>query len=145
MRIVILVGLLFLLSCQTESVDYKNLSWEGEQGGIQAVVEIPAGTNLKLEYNAESGSIEPDQEEGADRYINFLPYPGNYGFVPGEKKHAVRTWLHEQGFKEGGLRSWAKMGQWCGAASFLSSLHRLCRPIFLLLLLLLLPVQSACL
>ncbi len=83
MRVVILVGLLFLLSCRTESVDYKNLSWEGEQGGIQAVVEIPAGTNLKLEYNAESGSIEPDQEEGADRYINFLPYPGNYGFIPG--------------------------------------------------------------
>lgn len=47
------------------------------------MVEIPAGTNLKLEYNAESGSIEPDQEDGADRYINFLPYPGNYGFIPG--------------------------------------------------------------
>jgi len=83
MRLVIFVGLLFLLSCQAESVDYKSLSWEGEQGGIQAVVEIPAGTNLKLEYNAENGTIEPDQVEGADRYIDFLPYPGNYGFIPG--------------------------------------------------------------
>jgi len=83
MRIVIFVGLLFLFSCQSNSVDYSSLSWEGEQGGVQAVVEIPSGTNLKLEYNSESGRIEPDQEEGADRYINFLPYPGNYGFIPG--------------------------------------------------------------
>jgi len=83
MRKVIFGGLLLLLSCQSESVDYKSLTWEGEQGGVQAVVEIPAGTNLKLEYQPESGSIEPDQADGADRYIDFLPYPGNYGFIPG--------------------------------------------------------------
>jgi len=50
--------------------------------GIQAVIEIPAGTNAKMEYNTTTEKIEIDQENGRDRIIDFLPYPGNYGFIP---------------------------------------------------------------
>jgi len=47
------------------------------------VVEIPAGTTLKMEYDSGRNQIRPDQVNGTDRRISFLPYPGNYGFIPG--------------------------------------------------------------
>ncbi|NRB65299.1 MAG: inorganic diphosphatase [Saprospiraceae bacterium] len=71
-----------LTTCTVSTPDYAAMSWQGENG-IRMVVEIPAGTNLKNEWNKESGMIMPDQINGADRYIDFLPYPGNYGFIPG--------------------------------------------------------------
>lgn len=53
-----------------------------ENGTINVVVEIPAGTNKKIEYDVESGLFKPDQKNGQDRIVAFLPYPGNYGFIP---------------------------------------------------------------
>lgn len=50
---------------------------------LQAVIEIPAGTNHKIEYDYASKQFLNDQIDGKDRIINFLPYPGNYGFIPG--------------------------------------------------------------
>ncbi|MEL6944743.1 MAG: inorganic diphosphatase, partial [Bacteroidota bacterium] len=50
--------------------------------GIKVVIEIPAGTNEKIEYNKERKSFEVDSIDGHARIINFLPYPGNYGFIP---------------------------------------------------------------
>ena len=49
--------------------------------GVHAIIEIPAGTNKKIEVNKSSGAFEIDQESGSDRIINFLPYPGNYGYI----------------------------------------------------------------
>lgn len=49
---------------------------------LNAVVEIPAGTNQKIEYHKESGYQSDTLDGGVDRVIEFLPYPGNYGFVP---------------------------------------------------------------
>lgn len=46
------------------------------------VVEIPAGTNLKIEYDKGARQFKPDQVDGQDRVIQFLSYPGNYGFIP---------------------------------------------------------------
>ncbi len=50
--------------------------------GINAVIEIPAGTNQKIEFNPATRQFEVDQKDGKDRIIEFLPYPGNYGFIP---------------------------------------------------------------
>ncbi len=50
--------------------------------GVNAVVEIPAGTNHKIEYDKSSGKFLVDQRNGKERVIDFLPYPGNYGFIP---------------------------------------------------------------
>lgn len=61
----------------------KNQSAKSEKGHFQALIEIPAGTHLKLEYDKASGSIRADQQDGKDRSIDFLGYPGNYGFIPG--------------------------------------------------------------
>ena len=49
---------------------------------VNVVVEIPAGTNAKVEYNKELKKLKVDQQDGKDRIIEYLPYPGNYGFIP---------------------------------------------------------------
>lgn len=51
-------------------------------GHLNAVVEIPAGTNRKYELDRNTGAIRPDMREGHQRMVEFLPYPVNYGFVP---------------------------------------------------------------
>ena len=76
--------LVFWSSCKTEPslVIPETIKTYGEKG-INVIVEIPAGTNHKIEYNYSTKTYEVDQENGKDRIIDFLPYPGNYGFIPG--------------------------------------------------------------
>lgn len=53
---------------------------KSENGHLQAVVEIPAGSTDVLEWDEESKDfIAPKGKEK----LNFLPYPGNFGFIPG--------------------------------------------------------------
>lgn len=61
--------------------DYYNLPTETEKG-INVVVEIPAGTNHKIEFNTKTKTFENDKIDGKIRVIKFLPYIGNYGFIP---------------------------------------------------------------
>lgn len=78
-------GIMVLLacsSCRNSQADPEQLTaLSGDY--LQVVVEIPAGTNQKIEYDYADGSFKVDQIDGKDRVIDFLPYPGNYGFVPG--------------------------------------------------------------
>lgn len=75
--------LLFFSNCKTEpSVNVSTIKTFGATG-VNMVVEIPAGTNQKIEYNYTTKSYDVDQIDGKDRVIDFLPYPGNYGFIPG--------------------------------------------------------------
>lgn len=78
-----LLVILFFSTCKTESGPKPLATKAFGEKGINVVVEIPAGTNLKIEYDYNSKSFKPDQVNGKDRVIDFLPYPGNYGFVPG--------------------------------------------------------------
>jgi inorganic pyrophosphatase len=50
---------------------------------VNVVVEIPAGTNRRIEYNQEKKLFLTRQDGESDVLIEFLPCPGNYGFVPG--------------------------------------------------------------
>ncbi len=71
-----------LLSCQNQT-NKQNYSLPAiEEDAINVIVEIPAGTNKKIEYDIASGTFKADQLNGEDRVVAFLPYPGNYGFVP---------------------------------------------------------------
>lgn len=72
--------IVLLFSC--ESKNHQNYPTMSEDGFFHAVVEIPAGTNAKYEFNPESISYEIDQRDGKGRIIRYLPYFGNYGFVP---------------------------------------------------------------
>ncbi len=75
-------SLLFLINCkQNKSAEVYNLPAISENG-INAVIEIPAGTNRKIEFNPATRQFETDQLDGKDRMVKFLPYPGNYGFIP---------------------------------------------------------------
>ena len=49
---------------------------------LNVIVEIPAGSNHKIEYRQGRGFVNDTFPGGTARIINFLPYPGNYGFVP---------------------------------------------------------------
>lgn len=64
-------------------VNYDKYPAMTEAGYYNAVIEIPAGTNRKIEYNKAGKKFETDQRNGKDRIINFLGYPGNYGYIPG--------------------------------------------------------------
>ena len=70
--------------------NYLALSAFSETNQVQMVVEIPAGTNHKIEFNKTTQQFENDVENGKTRIINFLPYPGNYGFIPGTHMDPAR-------------------------------------------------------
>ncbi len=77
----LIIGLLLLAGCKS-SQDLANIPSKSKNGNFQAVIEIPAGTNKKIEYHKTKKKFLVDQREGKDRIIDFLPYPGNYGFIP---------------------------------------------------------------
>lgn len=81
-----IVLLVTFYSCQTESSRKTNLLTDVapafENGWVNMLVEIPAGTTEKWEVNKATGSIERDSIDGHPRTINYLGYPGNYGFIP---------------------------------------------------------------
>lgn len=76
----LLVCLISLLSCDHK--DMYSLSSFTEDGQLRAVIEIPAGTNSKVEYDSQTHDFKIDQINRKDRVISYLSYPGNYGFIP---------------------------------------------------------------
>lgn len=88
----ILTIVLLLTGCLTEqsSIDYGDFSTYSTDGHLQMIVEIPAGTNKKIEYDYETNTFPPDVKNGVARVIDFLPYPGNYGFIPSTLMDQVR-------------------------------------------------------
>lgn len=80
-----------LAACNLVSTNnnLKNLpALTGE--GFQVVVEIPAGTNKKLEFQKGSKEFQAEMVDGKERMVHFLPYPGNYGFIPSTLMDAAR-------------------------------------------------------
>ncbi len=54
-------------------------------GVVRAVIEIPAGSVDKRQYDVATNTFPIDKRDGKPRRIAFLPYPANYGFIPGTK------------------------------------------------------------
>ena len=76
------LAICLFFSCQAGQEDVYKAPAITKSGNINAVIEIPAGTNHKIEFNPETKEFETDQLDGKDRIIDFLPYPANYGFIP---------------------------------------------------------------
>jgi inorganic pyrophosphatase len=76
-----LMYFILLQSCGSTK-DYYTLPAQVSQESFNAVIEIPAGTNKKYEYDPNQKEFIVDIENGKERLINFLPYPANYGFIP---------------------------------------------------------------
>src|SRR5690606_25319478 len=76
----ILFLFIILISCESKNVETYPI--KSKNGFYHAVIEIPAGTNTKYEFDAETITYDIDQRDGKDRIIQYLPYFGNYGFIP---------------------------------------------------------------
>ena len=55
-------------------------------GDVNAIIEIPAGTQEKWEVNKATGRLYLEQIQGEDRIVAYLGYPGNYGMIPKTKR-----------------------------------------------------------
>jgi inorganic pyrophosphatase len=51
-------------------------------GGVNVVVEVPAGSTQKWEVDKSDGSLRWEFENGEPRVVRYLGYPGNYGMIP---------------------------------------------------------------
>jgi inorganic pyrophosphatase len=74
--------LFFIVFSCNKTTDFYKLPLYSSNGVLNVVIEIPAGTNKKFEYNVGSNTFEIDQKDGKDRVVNYLPYLGNYGYFP---------------------------------------------------------------
>ncbi|MCC9137919.1 inorganic diphosphatase [Pontibacter silvestris] len=77
--LLLILNALCLTSCKT---DYANLPTYTINKQLQAVIEVPAGNNHKLQYNLETREFENKKVAGQDYVARYLPYPGNLGFIP---------------------------------------------------------------
>ena len=76
-----------IISANEFKIDYeKNLledvSFQNIDKTFNAIIEIPTGTNEKWEVNKNGKSLQREFNGGLPRTINYLSYPGNYGFIP---------------------------------------------------------------
>ena len=60
----------------------NEINIKNDDGSYNFFVEIPAGTKQKWEVNKRNGLLEWEEKKSKKRVIKFLPYPGNYGFIP---------------------------------------------------------------
>lgn len=81
--IVLLMMLLLPAGCSNKQMRNFNAIPPFSRNYVNAVIEIPAGTNRVISYNEEKKMFLPRQSGGSDMTVDFLPFPGNYGFVPG--------------------------------------------------------------
>lgn len=80
-KMVIIFLIVGFASCKSP-IDYYNIPTFNNSGNLQAVIEIPAGTNFKYEFQKRENSFLVDIRENKKRKIDFLPYPANYGYIP---------------------------------------------------------------
>ena len=64
------------------TMDPKSIPAFSANGNLHAVIEVPAGTSDKREYDPATKSFPVNLRDGKPRRISFLPYPANYGFIP---------------------------------------------------------------
>ncbi|WP_405200510.1 inorganic diphosphatase [Christiangramia sp. LLG6405-1] len=80
-KYLLILVLILVASCKSRQ-DLLATSLLSENGNYQAVIEIPAGTNAKVEYDKNLRLFSTSLRNGKERIIDFLAYPANYGFIP---------------------------------------------------------------
>ena len=76
----------WLVGCRPHYEDLPTFS--AERKLLQVVVEMPAGTNHARRYDPVTHDFVPVRRAGLDLVVEFLPCPGNLGFVPGTRLSA---------------------------------------------------------
>jgi inorganic pyrophosphatase len=81
--LIIISTFILIIGCKdNDKLDYSKLGSKSANDHFQAVIEIPAGTNKKFEYNYSNNEFECELINGKKRSVNYIPYVGNYGFIP---------------------------------------------------------------
>lgn len=64
--------------------DYlANIPAQNSNGSVNAIIEIPTGSNQKWEVSKQdSSTLHWEFKNGQPRIVKYLGYPGNYGTVP---------------------------------------------------------------
>lgn len=88
--IVLLLIFIFASCKQSETKSLYELEAFTPEEVLRAVIEIPAGTNSKVEYSKRLHDFAIDQIDGQDRIIQYLAYPANYGFIPGTQSDKTK-------------------------------------------------------
>ena len=78
-KILVILSLFYCLSCSKKRIDYPAKT---EDGLVNVIVEIPAGTSKKWEINKSNGKLSLEYIDNSPRVIKYLPYPFNYGAIP---------------------------------------------------------------
>jgi inorganic pyrophosphatase len=78
----LLIGLVVfgLISCKPR--DYGSTPTFSSKNFLQAVIEIPAGSDLVTYYCPVSLRFKVKMVDGKERKIDYLPIPVNQGFIP---------------------------------------------------------------
>ena len=84
LSVVLLISLAFIgcKSIQKNGIAVKNYDSYNDDRSVNALIEIPAGTLEKWEYNKSTRKIELELVNNKPRIINYLGYPANYGMIP---------------------------------------------------------------
>lgn len=61
---------------------YTDIGTSNADGTINAVIEIPQGSQDKWETDVATGRLFWELKKGAPRVVAYLGYPANYGMVP---------------------------------------------------------------
>jgi len=61
---------------------YRDIRPLNADGTVNAVIEIPAGTNAKWEVSEQTGNLCWELKNGVPRVVNYLGYSANYGSIP---------------------------------------------------------------
>jgi inorganic pyrophosphatase len=61
---------------------FKDIGALNADGTVNAVIEIPQGTNAKWETDVVTGRLFWEIKKGAKRVVAYLGYPTNYGMAP---------------------------------------------------------------
>lgn len=78
-----IVFLILIFTCRLSfSNPINEINIKNKDGSYNFFVEIPAGTKEKWEVNKQNGLLEWKKKKGKKKVLNFLSYPGNYGFIP---------------------------------------------------------------
>lgn len=70
-----------LISCKP-TLQLETIPAFTSETTVNCIIEIPAGTNKKIEFNKTTKRFKIDKINGVERIKNYLPYPANYGFIP---------------------------------------------------------------
>lgn len=63
----------------------NDINYKNSDETYNMVVEIPSGTLEKWEVSKKTGTMKLEIRNSKPRIVNFLPYVGNYGFIPQTK------------------------------------------------------------